>query len=173
MDGPGTEYTTVSVKATDDAGMGTVSVQGTGGAGMATDAEVTTICRAAIAAIAAGDARSLLAAVKSHQLPMQTAANILRQAWRADKRNNKVGAVLATDGLLSAVFIGVSEAQGEESVQQHGDNAGMLVASVARIDDDAQLLGVLLNWEPGWRVCPTHLMEHMAGGITDLPKKGG
>lgn len=111
------------------------------------------VLRKCVTAIVKDDTDALLECVSSTPLPMQEALNILRQAWRRDKANQKQGAFMSDGGLVSAFFVGISELQTNAGLAQHeADNATTLMVSLIAEDDDADLLDVFMDWEPTFRV---------------------
>ena len=103
--------------------------------------------RACIAAIAADDPVALEKAW-SLEMPQRMAQKLVIQAWRKDKNNKRQAITKANGGLVSAIYIAVSN--GAELPLEGGatlDNASMLLVSASMEVDDPELLAVVLLWD--------------------------
>jgi hypothetical protein len=126
--------------------------------------------RVAVKAIVQKDANGVCDAIASTSMPLELALSVGIQAWRADVAANKVGVRKHSGGLLSAVFFGTYKSQERSGTLDYGDNAVFLIASLAAKHDNPEILDVLLDWEPGFRLGPPEgtTVETTANFFMDL-----
>jgi hypothetical protein len=109
--------------------------------------------KAAVTAIVHRDAAGLCDAISKTQFPAKYAQSIALQAWRADVTDKKVGVRMRDNGMLSAVFIGVTRAQERAgTLTRTCDNAISIMCDLAANLDEPAVLDVLIAWAPDFRV---------------------
>ena len=130
--------------------------------------------RAIVSAILTDDACAVrrIAGVRRPQLAQDVAVAAMRQAFLADEAaRRRRGAPLSEGGLLSAMWLGLTDAQyglGEHDAAEAAaatagksqaaprrggnDNATTVLAQAAVQHDDVGMLAVLFAWEPNFRM---------------------
>ena len=114
---------------------------------------------AARSALQALDAARVLKILSDDLVRAENAVALVKLAWSLDKSRGKEGTVFADGGLLSAVWIGISQFTRKQVRQMKCDfnanNASAAILFAAIDGDDARLLFVLLTWDPEFRILPT------------------
>lgn len=122
----------------------------------APDDEATFV--AARSALRAFDAARVLKILSDDLVRAGNAVALVKLAWSLDKSRGKEGAVFADGGLLSAVWIGISQFTRKQfrhmTCDFNADNASAAILFAAMDGDDARLLLVLLTWDPEFRIFP-------------------
>ena len=110
---------------------------------------------ALVAAVLADDAQALCTLVSAEPpLEQDIAFATLRQAFLADVLRDRVGAYMVGGGLMSAVYVGLMQAQESMDLPTscRADNATTVLCATAARHDDARMVEVLLHWDPNFRM---------------------
>ena len=110
--------------------------------------------RVCVKAIVEDDTMALTKAVGTTCLPIEMAINVASQALRKDISRGKMGYRACEGGLLSAVYVGVMEAQKAAGTESIADNATLLIVSLAIDKDEPLIIDVLIDWDPHFRMGP-------------------
>ena len=113
--------------------------------------------RDTIRAILEGDAQRVLDTFVERSWPQQEAVAITLQAWRRDKTLGRTGWYMADGGLLRAIYLGVSiQHEATFGTIKLGtgvlDNASMLLLIAALEADDAELMALVWEWDPQFKI---------------------